>query len=57
MVLEFMKGYKTKTGLILYGILAIVGSLGILPESVIVNIVQTLSVMLAGYGLYDKDKK
>ena len=57
MVLEFMKGYKTKTGLILYGLLAILGSFGILPENVIVEIVQTLSMMLAGYGIYDKDTK
>ena len=52
-----MKGYKTKTGLIVYGLLAILGSFGILPENVIVDIVNTLSVMLAGYGIYDRDSK
>ena len=49
-----LQGYKTKIGIGLAVLLVLLEAFGIIPNSNLVNTLQSLSVALAGYGIYDK---
>ena len=49
-----LEGYKTKIGIGLAVLLVLLEAFGIIPDSNLVNTLQSLSAALAGYGIYDK---
>ena len=59
MVLKSLEGKKTKIGLVVYLVLAVLGGVfGMIPENMLTQILEPSSLALIGYGLYDKaDRK
>ena len=53
-ILNFIQGYKTKIGIGLAVILVLAESFGIVPDATWTNTLESLSIALAGYGIYDK---
>lgn len=52
--MEFMKGYKTVTGIVVYVLLSVLEQLSVVPVGTFTGILQSLAVGLGLWGAADK---